>query len=154
LGTAEGQRPRLFATAPDARIAVAASTSHADRLQARLSPRPDSVRNARDLAKQACHSWRLPHLLDDASLVTSELAGNAIEHAGTDFVVTMSRNAAGLHVAVHDGAPEFPRPDRPSPVRPVFPHARGRGLLLVHTVAAAWGVMPTRGGKVVWATLT
>jgi hypothetical protein len=30
---------------------------------------------------------------------------------------------------------------------------RGRGLRLVHFGAAAWGAMPTRGGKVVWATV-
>jgi anti-sigma regulatory factor (Ser/Thr protein kinase) len=154
LRIAEGQRPRVFPTAPDARIAIATRTSQVDRLQARLSPRPDCVRDARDLVEQACRAWRLPHLLDDTSLITSELASNAIEHARTDFVVTMSRNAARLHVAVQDGAPEFPRPHRPASVSPVFPHARGRGLLLVHTVAAAWGVMPARGGKVVWATLT
>jgi len=154
LLTADGQRPRVFATAPDARIAIAAGTSHADRLQARLPPRPDSVRDARDLVQQACLSWRLPHLLDDTTLITSELASNAVEHARTDFVVTMSRHAARLHVAVQDGVPEFPRPYRPASAGPPAPaHPRGRGLLLVHTIAAAWGVMPARGGKVVWATL-
>ena len=155
LRTAEGQRPRLFATAPEARIAIAARISHLDRLQARLSPRPDRVRDARDLAKQACRVWRLQHLLDDTSLIVSELASNAIEHARTDFVVTLSRNATRLHVAVQDGVPEFPRPHRPAPVSPpVALRPRGRGLFLVHTIAAAWGAMPARGGKVVWATVT
>ena len=154
LRAAEGQRPCLYTTAPEARIAIAAGISHLDRLQARLSPRPDCLRDVRDLAKEACRAWRLPHLLDDTSLIASELAGNAIEHAGTDFVVTLSRNATRLHVAVQDGAHEFPRPDRPTSAGPwASLHPRGRGLLLVHTLAAAWGVMPARGGKVVWATL-
>src|SRR4051812_43420659 len=47
LRTAEGQRPRVFPTAPDARIAIAARSSQVDRLQARLSPRPECVREAR-----------------------------------------------------------------------------------------------------------
>ncbi|MFI5896165.1 ATP-binding protein [Actinoplanes sp. NPDC051513] len=155
LRNAEGTRPQVFATAPEARIAIAARNSHADRLQARLSPRPDCVRHARELADHACHAWRLPHLLHDTSLIASELASNAVQHAGTDFVVTMSRHATRLHVAVQDGAPEFPRPHRPEVVSPPATlDPRGRGLLLVHAIAAAWGVMPTRGGKVVWATLT
>jgi hypothetical protein len=31
---------------------------------------------------------------------------------------------------------------------------QGWGLQMVHAVTVAWGVMPTRGGKVVWATLS
>jgi len=155
LRTAEGERPRLFTAAPEARIAIAARISHLDRLQARLSPRPDCVRDARDLVEQACRAWRVPHLLDDTTLITHELVSNAIEHARTDFVVTMSRNATRLHVAVQDGVPEFPRPHRSALDSPsVSHHPRGHGLQLVHTIAAAWGVMPARGGKVVWATLT
>jgi anti-sigma regulatory factor (Ser/Thr protein kinase) len=138
----------VFGNTTEARIAVAALLSPTDRLQARLTPHPDGVRAARDLARTACRAWQLPHLLYDASLIASELAGNAIEHARTDFIVTVSRNDARLHVAVQDGATAFPRP-RPS----ASLHERGRGLLLVHALAFAWGAMPARGGKVVWATL-
>jgi anti-sigma regulatory factor (Ser/Thr protein kinase) len=155
LQTAEEPRLWVFATAPEARIAIAERLSPADRLQARLSPRPNCVRDARDLVKRACHSWQLPHLLQDTSLITSELASNAIEHARTDFAVTVSRDAGRLHVAVQDGVPEFPRPRWPALVSPPLSlRPRGHGLLLVHAVADAWGAMPTRGGKVVWATLT
>ncbi|WP_051807448.1 ATP-binding protein [Actinoplanes subtropicus] len=151
----DGPQPPMFASAPEARIAVAVRSLQADRLQARLPPRPDRVRDVRELAGHACHRWRLPHLLDDTALVASELASNAIEHAGTDFVVTMSRDAGRLHVAVQDGAPAFPRPHRASSAGlPAPAQARGRGLLVVQAICVAWGAMPTRGGKVVWATLT
>ncbi|WP_250031420.1 ATP-binding protein [Paractinoplanes maris] len=144
--------PRLFAGTAQARLAVAPMVSRTDRLQVRLEPRPDRVRVARDLVKQACRDWGLPHLLHDASLTASELAANAVEHAGSDFVVTLSRQADRLHVAVQDGARAFPRLHRPAAAGPAAT-PRGRGLLLVDAVAAAWGAMPTRGGKVVWATL-
>jgi hypothetical protein len=154
LHSAEGPRPRVFASAIEARMAIAALMSHPDRLQARLAPRPDCARAARDLARAACRAWHLPHLLDGASLIASELASNAIEHARTDFVVTLTCDAARLHVAVQDGVSEFLH-QRRSGVNPPFPlHGRGRGLLLVNAVAAAWGAMPARVGKVVWATLT
>lgn len=153
LRTAEGPRPRVFASATEARIAIAALMSPTDRLQARLGPHPGCARAARDLVKEACHAWQLPHLRDGATLVASELASNAIEHARTDFVVTLTRDAGRLHVAVQDGVTEFLRPPRSRPPAPASLHDRGRGLMLVNAVAAAWGAMPARAGKVVWATL-
>jgi anti-sigma regulatory factor (Ser/Thr protein kinase) len=154
LRNADGPRPRVFAGPAEARRAIAALMSHTDRLQTRLSPRPEGVRAARALVQQACSAWELPHLLQDTTLVASELASNAVEHAGTDFVVTVSRRAPRLHVAVQDGALGFPGLRRPAlAVPPVSPPGRGRGLLLVDRIAAAWGAMPARGGKVVWATL-
>lgn len=68
--------------------------------------------------------------------------------------MTLTRDAARLHVAVLDGVPNFPRPQPSGVTPPPSLHGRGRGLLLVDAVAAAWGAMPTRTGKVVWATLT
>jgi anti-sigma regulatory factor (Ser/Thr protein kinase) len=147
-------RPRVYATVREARIAIVERMSHADRLQARLAPLPASVKAARTLVTQACHAWDRPELLPDSLLIVSELAANAVEHAGTDVIVTVSRGDTGLHVAVHDCDRRFPRlhdPELRSP--PVSLDDRGRGLRLVHTVAAAWGAMPTRTGKVVWATV-
>ncbi|MEV4402856.1 ATP-binding protein [Actinoplanes sp. NPDC049598] len=103
--------------------------------------------------RRACHTWDLPHLVDDAVLTVSELATNAVEHARTDFVVTVSRQARRLHVAVQDGVPHFPHLRRPDPPGPAA-NPGGRGLMMVDRIAAAWGAMPTRVGKVVWATLT
>ena len=150
----QGPQPRVFATVPEARIAIAERLSRADRLQTRLAPRPASIGAARNLVRQACRAWHLPRLLDDTSLIVSELATNAVEHACTDFIVTVSRGGTSLHVAVHDGVPRFPRPSEPALIDPLASLAeRGRGLRLVHTIAAAWGAMPARGGKVVWATV-
>ena len=153
LRNLQGPQPRVCATVPEARIAIAERMSRADRFQDRLAPRPASVRAARDLVTQACHAWHLPQLLPDSSLIMSELATNAVEHAGTDFIATVTRSSTALHVAVRDGASRFPHPSEPTlPGRQIPLLERRRGLRLVHAVAAAWGAMPTRGGKVVWAT--
>jgi len=150
----EGARPRVFNDVPEARMAIAEGMSRTDRRQARLAPRPGSVQAARHLVQEACRTWHLSHLLHDASLAVSELAGNAVEHARTDFVVTVSRNANRLNVAVKDDAPGFPRLHKPASGDPPGSlHDHGRGLLIVHTIAAGWGDMPARVGKVVWATL-
>lgn len=148
----ERQLP-LFATMPEARMAIARRSSHTRRIQARLPPRPASVRAARDLVAQACHAWRLAQV-HEARLVVSELAANAVEHARTDFVVTVSMDGVRLQLAVRDGATEFPRLNATPPAGAGPPLGeRGRGLRLVHATVAAWGAMPARGGKVVWATL-
>jgi anti-sigma regulatory factor (Ser/Thr protein kinase) len=149
-----GPQPRVVASVPEARAIIAARVSRADRRQVRLPPRPASVRAARGLVTQACEAWQRPHQLADTGLIVSELAANAVEHAGTDLVVTVARRGARLSVAIHDRLGTFP--DRVPPV-PADPSAvlgeRGRGLRLVDAVAAAWGAVPAHRGKVVWATV-
>ncbi|MEU4242587.1 ATP-binding protein [Actinoplanes sp. NPDC026619] len=146
----QGPQPRVFATLPEARTAIADRMSRADRLQAQLAPQAASVRAARALVTQACEAWQRPELLDNTWLVVSELATNAVEHARTDLIVTVSHSGNRLHVAVHDCVRKFPQELSSAPA--ALPE-RGRGLRLVHTVAAAWGAMPTPDGKVVWATV-
>ncbi|GAA2554440.1 hypothetical protein GCM10010435_26130 [Winogradskya consettensis] len=154
LALARKPGPEVYTGMPQARAAIAAQTSRADHLEARLRPVPASVRAARELVSRACLAWNLPGLLQDALLVVSELAANAVEHACTDFVVTLSRTGAMLHVAVRDGISWFPLPRHRASVDPPsgLEH-RGRGLRLVHHVASGWGAMPALGGKVVWASV-
>ncbi|MFI1988240.1 ATP-binding protein [Actinoplanes sp. NPDC020271] len=148
-------RPSIFETLPDARRATSARLPHDNRLQIRLAPEPISVPAARGLVIQACDDWQLSRLRRDAGLIMSELASNAVQHACTDLVVTVSRRDRRLHLAVRDADTRYPR------VRPSARDGResglkegGRGLLLVHATADAWGALPARGGKVVWATLS
>jgi serine/threonine-protein kinase RsbW len=103
----------------------------------------------------------LPGLVEDASSVVGELAGNAVRHTasggpGGVFTVELWRETHGkqtvLSVAVHDaGSEEYPV------MRPVSESAEGgRGLLLVAGLASRWGFMETGamgGGRVVWAEL-
>ena len=149
-----GPRPPTFATMPDARRAAASRRPHRQRLQVRLPPESSAVATARGLATQACDSWQLPQLRLDACLVVSELTSNAVQHAGTDLVVTVSRDDARLHLAVRDGDTRYPRMTHPSPEdTAAVLSEQGRGLQVVHAAAQAWGALPARGGKVVWATL-
>ena len=155
LRRVDGHRAFVFASLPEARATIAGHHAHLDRVQARLAPRPAAVPAARALVARACRIWQLPDFSDDAKLIISELAANAVRHARTEFVVTAGRDGATLHLAVRDGVFRYPRLGEPaSPQRPAPDDEGGRGLLLVDAVAAAWGAMPARGGKVVWATLT
>ena len=127
-------------------------TDHCRRLW--LAPEADSPSLSRALVADACHAWGLPGLLHPARLVMSELALNAVEHAGTDFVVTVNRCRSGLHLSVADGDRRLPRWRPPRPARAGAPlDERGRGIRTVDATAWVWGVLPTATGKVVWAVL-
>jgi anti-sigma regulatory factor (Ser/Thr protein kinase) len=151
----DGNALPLFATMGEARAAVVGGLRRRHRWQTRLAPHPASVRAARDLVEQACHVWQLHDLRQDATLIMSELAANAVEHAGTDFVITVFRRGRDLHLAVRDGDTRYPRLASTAHSRPRPSLAEGgRGLILVHAVAMKWGAMPAHGGKVVWATVS
>jgi hypothetical protein len=141
----------VFATLDEARRAVSTRLPMTDRVQLRLAPRPDAVCRARELTVDACTAWDQPRVRRPAGLVVSELVDNAVRHAGTDIVVTVSRRGAGLHLAVNDDDPELPVLPGPASQRPGEPRDDSHGLRAVHAAAAAWGAIPTDTGKVVWA---
>jgi MEDS: MEthanogen/methylotroph, DcmR Sensory domain/Histidine kinase-like ATPase domain len=84
----------------------------------------------------------------DAQLVVSELATNAVIHAGTPFSVTVRSDGSFVRIAVHDWSSMQPV------VRNGDPSATsGRGLRLIAMVSHAWGVEFGPDGKTVWAEL-
>jgi anti-sigma regulatory factor (Ser/Thr protein kinase) len=83
---------------------------------------------------------------DVVALLVSELATNAVTHAGTAFAVAISLDADRTLVEVSDGSPVLPRLARDkNPLR-----ERGRGLLVVGGLAVAWGCRRTPTGKTMW----
>jgi anti-sigma regulatory factor (Ser/Thr protein kinase) len=104
---------------------------------------------ARQFVSATLVSWGRPELVDDALVIASELATNAVLHAGGDFTVKVVRHADGtVRVAVRDGSTVAPRARRAAPGA-----GSGRGLALVSALAGRWGAHLTPEGKVVWAQL-
>lgn len=89
-----------------------------------------------------------PEFSDDAMLLTSELAANAVEHAGTPFAVTVITGPDILRVEVSDESCQAP-----TMLCPPDGAERGRGLQIVGRVAARWGVDIKLSGKAVWFEL-
>ena len=86
---------------------------------------------------------------DDVQLVVSELATNAVIHAGTPFSVSISSDDSVIRIAVSDWSVTAPV------MRDAAPRAvSGRGLRLVAAVADDWGVERGPDGKTVWAELS
>ena len=117
-------------------------------LERTFSPTPEGARAARHFV-QAVLGDLDPDVCHVTMLLTSELATNAIVHARTDFVVTVSRRGNALRVAVRDDDPSL------SELRePKLDGESGRGLVTVDALADAWGIEPEAHGKVVWFRLS
>jgi anti-sigma regulatory factor (Ser/Thr protein kinase) len=110
--------------------------------------RSDSLAEVRQFVAETLRAWRFGRLVDDGSLIVSELATNAVLHGGSNFSVGISSGGDGVRVSVRDHSGELPVLRSPSPTT-----ISGRGLLLIAGVARAWGIEVVDGGKVVWADL-
>lgn len=85
----------------------------------------------------------------DAKVVVSELATNAVVHAGTPFKVSVSCDGSAIRIAVRDWSARHPV------VRSAPPTAlSGRGLHLIDALTDRWGVEEDSDGKSVWAELS
>jgi anti-sigma regulatory factor (Ser/Thr protein kinase) len=88
-------------------------------------------------------------LIDTALLLVSELASNAILHAGSALVVCLRVTDRHLRIEVSDGDPR-----RPMLKQYDDDAVTGRGLHIVDAMADRWGVAEIEGGKAVWFELT
>lgn len=128
--------------------AGAAAPAGAER-SAEFEPELASARAARRFVTATLERWGCAEaVIEDAQLVTGELAGNAILHARTRFRVQLRHAGEAVELAVRDMSELAPVARDPGPDA-----TSGRGLRLVATVAAAWGTTVHDDGKSVWALL-
>lgn len=111
-----------------------------------FQPEPAAVAQVRSFVAASVKGPR--ELVDDACLVVSELATNAVLHARTPFRVAVEPRGDAVRVVVHDGSPRRPVASDAAPGA-----TTGRGLQIVDALSRAWGVEPTEDGKAVWAEL-
>lgn len=108
-----------------------------------------SVSDARRFVREKLGDWGIDGPVDDALLVVSELAANALTHAKSSYRLHLSATSAALRIEVDDGGAGTPEPQ---PLTETEEH--GRGLHLVGALAASWGMeIGETGGKRVWAEL-
>ncbi len=115
-----------------------------------LSPTAASIRAARHLVVELLRAWGTPHDRDDAALLVTELVANVVDHVGGDatFGLEVTSSEDWLRIAVIDGSAVLPVVQELSHERP-----RGRGLLMVQSLATRWGYEAHQGGKRVWFEL-
>ncbi|WP_394814861.1 ATP-binding SpoIIE family protein phosphatase [Streptomyces millisiae] len=113
----------------------------------RLSPRAESVREARGLTRESLEAWELPDLCDTAELLVSEVVTNAVRYAERPVTLRLLRTDV-LRCEVGDDVPQLPRLRQPGPA-----DEGGRGLYLVQRLARQWGATRLSTGKLVWFEL-
>jgi anti-sigma regulatory factor (Ser/Thr protein kinase) len=109
-----------------------------------------SPRMAHQFATQWLRRWGHGEaLVEDATLLLSEVAANAVIHAHSPFAVEIHDTDDSARIAVRDHSTEVPATTR----CPDMNSASGRGLQLVARIAHRWGVDPSIDGKTVWFEL-
>ncbi len=120
---------------------------------------------ARSAVRAVAVEAGLTDVLDEALLLTTELATNAVVHARTELEVDIVADADTLTVCVmdfrtgpltmrHRSAGTAGKRRAGGAGGSVEVDERGRGLLLVDKLASSWGTVHHPGGKGVWFRLT
>jgi len=118
---------------------------------AQMPHRVDSVPAARAFLIKLLSGWDISdEVIDEASLLTTELMSNAVEHGSGVVDMEIAVLDGLLRVGVHDSSVELPQEGDGSSAE------GGRGIWLVQSIARDWG-SDTSGrepGKTVWFELT
>jgi anti-sigma regulatory factor (Ser/Thr protein kinase) len=106
-------------------------------------------RAARRFVAEQLEQWGRDELVDDAAVVVTELATNAVVHATSEFTVSMSLSEGCVRIAVRDASAVLPTLRELGSTNATS----GRGIALVAAIASQWGAEQMADGKIVWAKL-
>ena len=122
-------------------------TAHGNE-SARFEADVSTVPLAREFVRRWLHECGADHVFDEASLIVTELATNAVLHADSPYEVRLSRTDGVVRIEVADGDAGTPEPQPFSAVA-----ESGRGIVIVSAISASWGIEAQPQGKVTWAEL-
>jgi len=113
--------------------------------------RPNSIPAARAFLTRLLDGWGIQdRVIDDASLLASELMSNAVTHGAGVVDLKVEVEDGLLHVGVHDSSDAAPVIKEAGP-----DSSGGRGMWIVQSIAHDWGSDPSgdEPGKTVWFEL-
>ena len=113
-------------------------------LRRSFPPTPEAVPQARSFLREVLPPAVSEEAAADLALALSELAANAVRHAGTPFEVVIETDGK-VRVEVEDQVPTAPVPKDAAPM-----DTSGRGLALVEKLCDRWGVHIEQDAKCVW----
>src|SRR5262245_49425834 len=111
-----------------------------------LTPTASAPGEARAFVREHWSAQKAAEILDVVGLCVSEMVTNAIDHAEPPYRLRLSERGRTLRIELEDATVSPPIVQSQHPMQ-----ARGRGMYLVETLSRAWGVLPSEGGKTVWA---
>lgn len=128
---------------------AAPDSAHAESSRMFL-PVSESVRASRGFVVAALHRLEADDLIDDATVIVSELSTNAVRHARSPFRVSVSELGGLVCISVKDVGDGY----AVLPTTAADDHAiEGRGMTIIDALAHSWGYSALDDGKVVWAQL-
>jgi anti-sigma regulatory factor (Ser/Thr protein kinase) len=110
-----------------------------------LSNDIEAARRAREFLRDVLVKWCLQDVSAVAELLTDELVANVVRHVRAPMRVRAVRQPSSIRVEVDDPSTELPARQEPEPT-----DDHGRGIVLVESLASAWGVAVRNDGKTVW----
>lgn len=114
-----------------------------------LPAAPEAAGIARRLVRETLEDAGAAHVMDDALLVMSELATNAVRYGAEPIRAYADIENGNLVMAVEDGrASDLPYPRVLTATEP-----NGRGMHLIAAMASRWGWDRSAHSKVVWAEI-
>ncbi|AXK31725.1 GAF domain-containing protein [Streptomyces armeniacus] len=110
---------------------------------------PDRIAGARHQLEYLMHDWKDEGQTHGAVLMLSEMLTNVLVHTDGNALavaeISGERGARLLRVEVADHSDELPHLRSPGEMA-----SSGRGLMLMESLAGAWGVDPRGDGKCIW----
>lgn len=114
-----------------------------------MPKRPDSTPAARAFLMRLLNGWGVEdEVIDDASLLTTELVANAVRHGTGPVKLRVEVEDGVVQVHVHDEGDAEPKVRHADDTS-----VNGRGLWIVECVADEWGSDRDESGKSVWFRL-
>lgn len=110
---------------------------------------PEAPGIARRELRRLLLEWGICERVEEALLVVSELATNAVRYGAAPLELRVSCKGGTLKVAVRDGQAS----DLPYPRQLTHTEPHGRGMHLVAASSHRWGWDHDQGFKVVWAEI-
>ena len=114
-------------------------------VETQLSSSSSASASARAFLRETLETWELDGFGQVTELLTTELVSNAVRHVGSTITLRAFRQPSRIRVEVDDASPVMPMRRDPEPVDP-----RGRGILIVESLASDWGTDVRADGKTVW----
>lgn len=108
-----------------------------------------AARRARVFVRDTLCPQHHAEAMERAVLLVSELAVNAVKYGAPPVKASLDCRGRTVRLMVSDGSRT-----RPTHVHPSVDSESGRGVDLVDSLSAAWGVLVNRSGKTIWCDLS
>ncbi|SEN16283.1 SpoIIE family protein phosphatase [Actinacidiphila rubida] len=153
---------RLVDTAVDGHDDLALLLAHYEggvagasrRIEQMEIPRHDlrGVADARRFVRKCLERWDSPEISEALEMIASEAVTNALIHADSDVGLRLREydDHVRLEVRDSDAHPPLPSALSVSEEEEQAQAEHGRGLVIVDSIATAWGSSPHGRGKTVW----